>query len=170
MLRDHQRKSIRFLLSWTKRSQQSRLRTSWSCLTNALIKQSKRMQDIITKPAVVRLKQILSSLNYLTITSLFLKELEGLRGKCRVKSFWMLSLKSTEYFQKTSVISFIKTLPKFVLKYKLNLLTVRNSRIRSWMLKLDRKFKTNRSVLKNSVKCMKLKSSNKIRRWNSFNN
>ena len=170
MLRDHQRKSIRFLLSWTKRSQQSRLRTSWSCLTNALIKQSQRMQDIITKPAVVRLKQILSSLNYLTITSLFLKELEGLRGKCRVKSFWMLSLKSTEYFQKTSVISFIKTLPKFVLKYKLNLLTVRNSRIRSWMLKLDRKFKTNRSVLKNSVKCMKLKSSNKIRRWNSCNN
>ena len=82
----------------------------------------------------------------------------------------MRSLKSINYFQKTSVISFIKTLPKFVLKYKLNLLTVRNSRIRSWMLKLDRKFKTNRSVLKNSVKCMKLKSSNKIRRWNSFNN
>ena len=79
----------------------------------------------------------------------------------------MSSFKSTEYFQKTSVISFIRTLLRSKLKYKLNLLTVRSSRIRLWMLKQDRKCKIKKGALMNSVNFTKRKSSNQIRRCNN---
>ena len=82
----------------------------------------------------------------------------------------MLNLKSTGYFQKTYVISFIKTLPKFKLKSCLRLLIVRSLRTHSWMKKPKRKLNLNTGNFRRSYKSTKHKSTLQIRRWNSWSN